>query len=332
MSAFGALTNNWKLKLLALALAVLLWVVVSAEAVTSNWITLPMEVRATDPDYRLKPGSVPSEVQVRFTGSGRDLLDVAVRRPPLMLAVDRVEDTVAVLDLEPGMVQVPNQLAVNAQDVRPSRVMLEFTRLESRTVPVRLRVGRGLGSEWTLVDSLRLQPSRVRISGPESRVESIESIPTLPVDLAAEDSAFSLVVPLDTGGLRGLRVSASRVRVVGEVDRIGQRLLEDVGISLGPGVETRPRRVDVQLQGPQRTLRGLDPQTLRVVVAIDSIPTRIPPEGTPVPLRVEQLPAGVRAQLAPARVQLLPARLPGEPVEGGAAADSASERRGPAGE
>ena len=326
MSALSALTDNWKLKLLALTLAVLLWVVVSAEAVTSNWITLPVEVRATDPDYRLRPASVPSEVKVRFTGSGRDLLDVAVRRPPLILAVDRVEDTVAVLELEPGMVQVPNQLAVNAQDVQPSRVTLEFTRLESRTVPVRLRVGQGLGSEWTLVDTLRLQPSRVRISGPESRVESIESIATRPVDLAAEDSAFSLVVPLDTSGLSGVRLSASRVRVVGEVDRVGQRLVEDVPISLGPGVETRPRRVDLQLQGPRRTLRELDPQALRVFVAIDSIPARIPPEGTPVPLRVEHLPPGVRAQLEPGRVQLLPVRLPGDPVDG-AVVDTVAGRR-----
>ena len=38
------LTDNWQLKLLALALAVLLWVVVSAEQVTSQWIPVPLRI------------------------------------------------------------------------------------------------------------------------------------------------------------------------------------------------------------------------------------------------------------------------------------------------
>ncbi|HEX6069011.1 MAG TPA: hypothetical protein VFZ18_04290, partial [Longimicrobiaceae bacterium] len=76
-SPLRALTENWQLKLLALALAVLLWVVVSAEQVTSQWIPVPLQINETDPDFELVSTDIPTEVDVRFTGSGRDLVDVA---------------------------------------------------------------------------------------------------------------------------------------------------------------------------------------------------------------------------------------------------------------
>lgn len=313
MPTLRRLAQNWKLKLLALALAVLLWIVVSADQVTSNWIPVPLEVRVLDPSYRLRDGSAPREVEVRFTGPGRDFLDLAIRRSPLQLNIAEVSDTQEVFNLEPGMVQVPNQLSVNPQDVRPGRVSLRFLRLEDRLVPVRVRVRNELGSEWTLVDSLRVEPARVRVRGPLSQLEDIEYISSRPITLSPGDSSFSRLVQLDTTALTGVRISSPSVRVSGTVDRVRESTVEDVPVSIGGGVRVRPTSVDVRLKGPEQIVRTLSADGLRAVVAIDSIPGRIPEEGVSVPIRVETLPAGVTAEAVPPSVRLFPAVVEATP-------------------
>src|SRR5690606_39927477 len=132
-----SLATNWKMKLLALALAVLLWVVVSAEQVTSNWIPVPLQVRVNDPEYRLIRASVPTEVEVRFSGPGRELWDLVVRRPPLVLSLNDIDSTAATFGLDADMVQLPSQFAVRPVDVRPGAVTLDFDRVDTRLAPVR---------------------------------------------------------------------------------------------------------------------------------------------------------------------------------------------------
>lgn len=304
-----ALTQNWKLKLLALTLAVLLWVVVSAEEVTSRWIDIPLQVRVTDPEYLLRQEGVPREVSVRFSGPRRELIDLRFRRPPLVLNILDVEDERQSVDLHARMVQLPSQLAVNVIDMQPSSIDLRFTRVETRVVPVRLRLSEPLPVGWVVVDSLALRPGRVRISGPEPQIGAIDSINTLPIALPVVDTAFSVVVPLDTTPVVGMRISARRVQLTGRLDRVLERTYANVPVSTGPGITLRPSMVDVRLRGPRSVLEGLTQGSIRVVVSIDSIPARIPPDGVAVPLRLEGVPPGVQGELTPASARLFPERM-----------------------
>ncbi len=303
------LTQDWKLKLLAFALAVLLWVVVSAEQVTSNWIPVPLQVRVDDPEYRLIPSSLPAEVEVRFSGPGRELWDLVVRRPPLVLSMTGVDSTAQTVRLDPIMVQLPSQFAVRPLEVRPGAVTLDFHRVESRLTPVRVRISDGPGAGWTLLDSLVVLPSRIRVSGLQQDLAGVESLATEPIRLSPGDSAFSRLVPLDTAGMRGVRFSATRVRISGRIDRVLERTFAEVPVSVGEGVAIRPTEVAVRIRGPQSRVQGLGAEGFRVVVSIDSIPARIPAEGILVPLRAERLPPGIQVQISPAAVRLLPDRM-----------------------
>jgi YbbR domain-containing protein len=319
-SYFRRLTENWKLKTLAVALAVLLWIVVSAEQITTNWIWVPLEVQVADPSYQLAAAEV-RDVQVRFTGAGRDLLDLAVRRPPLRLRIDAVDDEQGVYRLEPRMVQLPGQIAVNPLDVRPSTVRLEFTRVDSRVVPVRVRTTELAGTGWTVVDTLRAEPDRVRISGPAAAIRGVTEVYTLPVELAPSEPVVERTVELDVARLQGVDLATRRVTVTGRLDRLAERTVPNVRVDVGGGVGVVPGLVSVQLRGPQSVVQGLTPAQFRVVVAIDEIPVQIPPEGLPVPLRVDRLPPGVQGEPLPAQARLIPTRsvadtvsLPGVPI------------------
>lgn len=305
-------TENWRLKLLAIALALLLWVVVSAEQVTSQWIPVPLVVEENDPQFELLSGPEIDEVQVRFTGSGRDLMELAIRKPPLVLSIERVQATTQEFRLQPSMVRLPTQLAVNAQEVRAPVIRLTFHRLAERLLTVRPVVESEIDSDWILVDSLRLLPEQITVRGPADQVERLPELRTVPFTLPASDSIFSTLIPIDTTGLNGLDVSDRQVRVTGRVDRVVERQLADVPISVGYGVTMMPTTVDVLLSGPRSIVEAMQSEDFRVVVAIPSIPEEIGPEGVSVPLRLEQLPPRVTGSIVPPAGRLFPVS-PAEP-------------------
>jgi YbbR domain-containing protein len=305
-------TNNWKLKLLAFTLAVLLWIVVSAEEVTSRWIDIPLQVRVTDPEYMLDTQTVPREVSVRFSGPRRELIDLRFRRPPLVLNIIDVDDVRQSYELQARMVQIPTQLAVTVVDMQPSAVNLRFTRVESRFYSVRVRLAEPLPAGWVLVDSLVVQPGRIRVTGPEARLAAIDSLLTVPITLPRSDTSFTLSVPIDTTNLQGLRLSARRVELSGRVDVLMEQVFSDVTISTGPGLSLSPATVDIRLRGSRRSVQAMTPADFRVVVAIDTIPLRIPEAGILVPLRLERLPANVQGEISPSVARLFPSRLPSD--------------------
>jgi YbbR domain-containing protein len=305
-SVLRRITNNWKLKVLAFVLAVLLWGVVSAEQVTTSWVWVPLEVEVRDPTFQAVPGVAPLEVEVRFTGPGRDLLDVAVRRPPLRLVLDQIDGEAGTFVLDPRMVQVPRQLAVNALDVRPSLVQLSFAQIDTRAVPVRVRVANRLGPEWAVLDTVRADPTTIVISGPPARVAATDQVFTLPVELTPRDTLFTEVVAIDTTGLSGMGLSIREVRVTALIDRIVERTVSGVPIDIGPGVGVTPQQVTVHLRGPQRALSAVRAGDFRVVVSIGEIPAQIPPEGAVVPLRLDRLRPDVQGTIEPQAARLFP--------------------------
>jgi YbbR domain-containing protein len=324
-SFFRRITENWKLKLLAFGIAVLLWVVWSADTVTNEWIPVPLEVEVADARFRAA-APIAGVVEVRFSGAGRDLVDIAVRRPPLRLTVTEVNEESGEYALEPRMVVIPAQLSVNALDVRPRSVRLEFTRVDSRVIRVRPRIVDALGSDWVLADSVSVEPAEVRITGPMTQVGSVREVFTVPFELAPTDSIFERPVALDTAGLAGLTLNTGSVTISGRLDRIIETTVPNVPVDVGEGIRIQPARIEVRLRGPQRAVRAVSPGFFRVAISIDEIPAEIPEEGVLVPLRVDGIRPDVQATVNPSQVRLLPTIIAADtllPDDTPAPADSA---------
>ncbi|HWK89782.1 MAG TPA: hypothetical protein VNP72_07295, partial [Longimicrobium sp.] len=120
-------THNWRLKLAALALAVLVWVLASAQQTTRQWITARVEAVVRDPDFAMVGAPEPSTVRVQFRGRGRDLWELAINRPVVLLRVDQVGGRRTFV-LENRMVRLPGGVsrAVLVEDIRPPVVRLEL--------------------------------------------------------------------------------------------------------------------------------------------------------------------------------------------------------------
>jgi YbbR domain-containing protein len=308
------ITQNWRLKLAALAVAVLLWAVVTAEQPASQWIPVRVEAVVEDPDYVLTGGPDPAEVLVRFVGPGRELWQLAVERPVLVLRISDVGNARS-FAVDPAMVRLRERLQVNPRDVRPAVVRVSLQRLATRTVPVRPRVGERSLGRYVLTDTVRAGPSLVRLTGPEEELARIESVATLPFEIVpdANDSTFTRVVGLDTTGLAGISISPRQVRIGGSVDRREERVAPGVPVWIPPGFSVSPARVEVRITGGRRALIGLSPSALRAVVRPDSLPPLLPPLGAEAGVAVEGLPPGTTATTIPTRVRITPAAPPAAP-------------------
>jgi len=131
--------RNWQLKLAALALAVLLWVLVRAEQPTEQWIQVRVETQLLDPAFTLTAPPAPRVVQVRFAGKWREIGELALEKPVLVLHVRNVGRQRTFV-LEPAMVRLPDGARgrVSALDVRPGLVKLALQPIpDTLAAPVR---------------------------------------------------------------------------------------------------------------------------------------------------------------------------------------------------
>jgi hypothetical protein len=300
-----ALTFNWRLKLAALGLAVLIWAAVSAEQVTSQWIPVRIDPVVRDPEFVLTGAPDPAEVRVRFSGPGRELWELALDRPALILPLADIGNRRA-FALDPSMLRIPSGLSVNVQDIRPAIVRVDVQRLASRVIPVRARLAARSTQRYVLVREMEVLPAEVRVTGPADRLAALDSVDTRRFDIFPDDSTFTQEVPLDTAGMEGLSFSRVSVRVSGPVDVRGERAVGPVTVYVPDGLVATPAQVQVGVSGARRVLGRVFPTELRAIVPRDSLPPVVPPEGVDAPLLFDGLPAGTTARPTPARVRVQP--------------------------
>lgn len=167
--------RNLGLKVLALALAALLWLTVAGEHVGERVMRVPLEFHNIPPDLEIV-GDPPTTVDVRVRGSS----GVISRLQP--------GDVVASLELgeaRPGSrlihideVQVP--YGVEVAGIIPSTVSLEIEKMASRVIPV-VPVLEGEPAPGFVVGRIVSEPATVRIEGPETRVRQLAEATTEPV-------------------------------------------------------------------------------------------------------------------------------------------------------
>ena len=120
-------TRNWQAKLAAFVLATQLWIFVRAEQTTEQSLRVPVEAQILDPDYRLASAPRPAVVEVRFSGKWRELGELALNKPVVVVPVRTVNGQRSFV-LEPSLVHFPNGFrgGVQAMDVRPRVVTLDL--------------------------------------------------------------------------------------------------------------------------------------------------------------------------------------------------------------
>jgi len=210
------LVHNWPLKLAAVVLSVILWVLVSAEETTSQLVKVDVLIEVP-PGLALAKAA--PEVRALVTGSGRELIKL-YGTPPVLRAF--VPSTAQPphwrLDATPATIELPPGVRVVIQDVEPRLVEVAIDRLVNRMVPVALRGVVEPESGFVLTPTV-LAPMAVRVSGPQALVQTIDSLPTELFEVRGVTGRFERAVPLDTAGRSLLAIVPREVTLTGGARR-----------------------------------------------------------------------------------------------------------------
>jgi YbbR domain-containing protein len=214
VSLRGAILRRWPLKLAALALAVILWVVVALEKPTTQLVGIQLDL-VLAPD--VAAAQSPPPIKALVSGPQRELLRLTA--PLVIRAVVNASGVGAGtrhhLVIAPSDVEVPGGVKVTVQEVEPREIDLLLDRRAQKTVAVHavLQTDSGFALEGTL----GVAPPTVRISGPRSLVTTLDSVDTEPLDLRGVAGSFERKVQLDTTGRAVLRMTPLTVTISGKI-------------------------------------------------------------------------------------------------------------------
>ena len=262
------------LKLVSVALAVLLWMMVSSQrASVERGLRIPLELQNL-PD-NLEMVEPPQEsVDVRIRGTA----DALGRISPgdLVASVDlgSAQPGRRLFHLSPERVKAPFAVAVT--QVTPSSVAIRFEPSATRIVPVIPSV-EGEPAPGFIVGKIAAEPPMVEIVGPESLLRRVTEAITEPlwVGTATTDMRSSVIVGVADDGVR-LKSAKTAIVSVAIVPAPEERQLPGVSVrtrNLSPGLKATvtPPTVRVRVRGTKEAVGKIRESSVVAYVDLEGI-------------------------------------------------------------
>jgi YbbR domain-containing protein len=294
------------LKLMSLGFAVLLWLLIAGEKTSEMGLTVPVELQNFPRELELT-GEPVNAVEVRLRASPGMIQRIVPGEVSAQVNLGGVREGEHIVHLTEDSIRMP--FGVKVVKISPAVLTFRLERTAEKVVPVRPRL-LGRPAEGYEVAEVLSEPAEVRLAGPTSRVEEIESAFTEPVSV---DGARDSVVEEATIGLADplLRVLATpRVKVTARVrERRATRKLRGLVVEVRGGAATvRPPRVDVTVTGSASALDALEASGVKAYVEL----ARAASGRAPVAAEIAPGNAGVEVLEAdPPEVEVRPARSAG---------------------
>jgi YbbR domain-containing protein len=202
------LLHNAGLKVVALVLAVLLWMVVVGEQKVEVLMDVPITFSV--PPNLFLVNTPPDTLQVRLRGPKglvSSLRSREIRPASLPGPLVEGENLVAVRE---DLIEVPRGIQV--VDVAPRRIRVVLEPSMEREVEVAPRI-EGAVPDGVSLRRLTATPARVRIVGPASELRRIMRVQTLPVSVSGQRASFVAHTQLEPIG-HGIRVEGGEAVTV----------------------------------------------------------------------------------------------------------------------
>ncbi|MBW3535682.1 MAG: hypothetical protein KY453_10795 [Gemmatimonadetes bacterium] len=318
-----AIARNWRLKISAFGLALVLWGVVQANLDGRGGLLgleVPVVAQVNDMDWMLEGDPSPANVRVSLEAPPNVLAPLRPQSAVVQIPVDRVNGRDSVIQLRRDWVRLEGGSGYVVQEISPATVRISFQRTSSELLPVALRTTGELPEGLALAAPVGLQPQTVRVRGAAPRVEAADSVVLEPLDLSEVESSGIYTVDVDTGSVSGLMTTPSQVSLGVRLEEASERILAGVPVTVDTAgeraqdIEVLPRTLQVTLRGARTPVASTDPDAVRAVVPaaaveglevgyqrrvpvvlrgvpdlvrgfapVDSVTVRLPPDGGTVP-------------------------------------------------
>jgi YbbR domain-containing protein len=260
---FEWLTRDYPLKAFSLALALALYFFVSVENDRSVDVDFPIEYRTAD-DIELI-GEHPTAINVTIAGPWASVRSY----DPEKLAPVRID----LRDAGPGPVRrrldvsdvnAPGGMTVVA--MTPTQIDVTLDRKVEKQLPVSVDLGIDKPAYGFEVVAATSNPEKVRVIGPATVMQGIDTVPTRPLNLAGREEGFSEEIELRPLPLP-LRLRDKVVAVDIDIrEETATRLLPVTvrcrDLPAGTELVLEPEVIKVEVRGPRRLIDDFDKQSL----------------------------------------------------------------------
>lgn len=285
--------HNWRLKLAALGLSILLWALVQTEPRESQTVdAVPVVVDVADTAWAASGPPQPGVVELRLSGPTGEIIRLGRGGAVVRVPIADVGSPDTLVTLRRDWVALGPGSRLNVEALSPSAVRISFERAVTRMVPIALRTSGHLPANLALASPIGLTPLTARVRGPAGRLELLDSVLLRTLQLPDVTTSGVLEVAVDTAGLHGILVSPAVATVGIRVEERSRRVLTGIPVivqgGLPPGVLTViPESVDVILSGARTLLAAVEPLDVRAWVDPDLLEGMAPGEERRVPVSVE---------------------------------------------
>ncbi|MBN2030236.1 YbbR-like domain-containing protein [bacterium] len=257
--------NHFKIKCLSLICALILWFFIATDKyyehtlnVSLNLINQPAEMILKDP--------VPSNVQVNFGGSGKELINLGFRNKYIEIDLDETKQT-ATIPITVNMITgIPTDV-VPLNIVEPDSVRITLDRLAEKKVPIHPNIALIPLDGYIHVGSVIIDPDSINIWGPESLVNSVDQIDTEEKEYRNVIKEIQEKIDLIPPSFETVHYSLNKVHFTADIQRIGERIISDIPIQVtnapqNVNVIVVPSTLSLRLQGGVKVLSNVDKEDI----------------------------------------------------------------------
>jgi YbbR domain-containing protein len=181
--------HNLGAKLVSLALAVGLWLVVSRDPVAEVGVEVPIEFHHIPDNLEISSENIP-RAQIRVRGPERIIHRLQTSDVHAEVDLGSVKPGERTFDLTDQEIRKPHDLDV--VQIIPSQFQLSFDTRLTRNVPIHPRVTGNFAQGYRIARIVS-DPESVTVSGPKSRVAGVEAAITDPVNVSGTVDRASFV-------------------------------------------------------------------------------------------------------------------------------------------
>lgn len=247
---------NLGLKLISVVIAILLWGIVLGSRNVEVTKEVPLEI-TTPPDV-VPANEIPDKIAFRLSGPKAFLRSILDRREePIRVNLAGAKPATVTYRFFSDNIRVP--IGVKVLSINPAAISIKLEYLKRKDIPVHLEV-RGTLPDGYRVTQAEVKPNLVRIKGPESRVDALTEIPTIPVDLSKLTHSVDQEIPLDTARFN-VQLDGPYPRVLIQIESISANFrIKNVDIRVISSYESRldEKGVTVLVRGDAKEIESLD--------------------------------------------------------------------------
>lgn len=267
--------EDWSLKLLSLAIAIVLWLVVTGQNqpvtahlnVQLNFIRPPALEISNDP---------PRTVDVMLTGSRTKLDDLTTLDLVATVDISDQHSGERVLRLA-DKAQIPLPQGVKVDGFQPSAIPVRLEPIIERQVPIEAKL-EGKPADGYEVYSVRTSKASVTLRGPESRVLALQKVQTESVWLSGHKDTFSATNV-------AIELPDTKVDLIDPVVNVdveigehrSEKTFSNVSVEAAGDGGVQPASASVTLLGPASMLDTLKPEEIKIVVDRNGPQLELPP-------------------------------------------------------